>query len=443
MNKNYWIYAPGENARMWERFYKDGIIAIDWYEYEFGDLSRYSSRDEIIDYMREYNGDDKSYAADSLALWQFSNEIKPGDIIFAKNGINKIIGFGKVVSGYYFSDTNEYAEYEYDDVYYDTYKHRIKVEWLSNKEFTVAKQLPIKTLTKLNDKQRISEYEGLYSGEVIHGNNTEWIFPCNPKYYDIDGAMHELKRIDWFSKNKVNRNDTVYIYVGGNIKAIRYKCHVVNAEKHETTIDDSEFGGAGAGIDAKCVELECDMEYPEPGISYYDLKEHGLQGAIRSSITVSRALHDYIISFKNTEEEFQKIEKFDDAPEGEERESIIKRRVNQSWFREALLQKYPYCCLCGVRNKNLLIASHIKPWAVSDPEEKTNTNNGLILCPGHDKLFDSGYISFKNNGNIMISKEISETDREKLNLSGKMNIEVTKEMIPFLEYHRKNIYLHE
>ena len=90
--------------------------------------------------------------------------------------------------------------------------------------------------------------------------------------------------------------------------------------------------------------------------------------------------------------------------QGKDRETFIKARVNQGVFRDQLIRKYHKCCLCGVDSPDLLIASHIKPWAVSEPEEKLSLDNGLLLCPNHDKVFDQGFISFDDKGEILISK---------------------------------------
>ena len=123
---------------------------------------------------------------------------------------------------------------------------------------------------------------------------------------------------------------------------------------------------------------------------------------------------------------------------GQERETVIKTRVNQGVFRELLLKRYNNCCLCKIANPQLLVASHIKPWAKSKPDEKLNPGNGFLLCPAHDKLFDLGLISFEDDGQIIISTELSEVDRIYTNIRPDMKIEVREENKPFLEYHRKN-----
>lgn len=102
--------------------------------------------------------------------------------------------------------------------------------------------------------------------------------------------------------------------------------------------------------------------------------------------------------------------------QGEEREALIKVRVNQSAFRKLLMRRYTHCCLCDVDDESLLVASHIKPWAKSNHAEKVDVNNGLLLCPNHDKLFDRGYISFDNGGHIVISDELSENSAISMNI---------------------------
>lgn len=89
----------------------------------------------------------------------------------------------------------------------------------------------------------------------------------------------------------------------------------------------------------------------------------------------------------------------------------------------------------------VLIASHIKPWSQCKPEEKIDEHNGLLLCPNHDKVFDSGLITFSNNGSIMISDELNYNDRIFLNLRDDMKITISEKSIKYMEYHRKHIFL--
>ena len=127
--------------------------------------------------------------------------------------------------------------------------------------------------------------------------------------------------------------------------------------------------------------------------------------------------------------------------EGKEKEAVVKVRVNQGEFRNRLLKKYGKCCLCGVSNPTLLRAGHIKPWCVSEPDEKLDENNGLLLCPNHDLLFDSGLISFEDTGAIMISDELKSIDRILMNIHEDMKIKgISEKQSEYLAYHRENVY---
>ena len=126
--------------------------------------------------------------------------------------------------------------------------------------------------------------------------------------------------------------------------------------------------------------------------------------------------------------------------EGKERAAIVKVRMNQNEFRKKLLRRYNKCCLCGVTNPLFLIASHIKPWAESEANEKLDVNNGLLLCPNHDQLFDQGFISFTEEGNILISSQLSKSDCIFLNVTDNMKLDVRSGNIKYMKYHRNEVF---
>lgn len=127
-----------------------------------------------------------------------------------------------------------------------------------------------------------------------------------------------------------------------------------------------------------------------------------------------------------------------------EREAIIKSRIGQGEFRNKLIRKYnSSCIITGINIPTLLIASHIKPWAASNNNEKLSEENGLLLSASYDRLFDSGLISFENTGEVLISKYIDNFNRSKLNLNSgsKIDISFSFEMKHNLEYHRDIVFL--
>ncbi len=125
---------------------------------------------------------------------------------------------------------------------------------------------------------------------------------------------------------------------------------------------------------------------------------------------------------------------------GKSKETVVKVRVNQGVFRDRLLKRFNSCCLCGLSNRNLLIASHIKPWNVCGPEEKLDIDNGFLMCPNHDRLFDQGWITFDDDGEIIIADRLTENDRVTLNIKNGMNISLTEKNRKYLQYHRKVVF---
>ena len=126
-----------------------------------------------------------------------------------------------------------------------------------------------------------------------------------------------------------------------------------------------------------------------------------------------------------------------------EKEAIVKSRVGQGRFREKLLNKYGRCIITGLDIPQTLIASHIKPWAVSTNDERIDENNGLILSATYDRLFDNGLISFTHKGKIMISKSINQKNTDILALSENnyYDLKISNRMKDYLEYHNEVIFL--
>ena len=282
-----------------------------------------------------------------------------------------------------------------------------------------------------------------------------WIFPCNTKKFNIHKASEDLEYLNWDIQNqKIEIGDYVYLYVTDPEKAIRYKC-VVTDLTDVKTIDDSAYGGSKIGYRANQATLRFLVTYTEPGIELSDMRKMGISArfSMQSIIHMPEELEEYIEQIEEesfAEDKHEEEETEIEIPEvanlgleglrGEERDAVIKVRVNQGRFRQDLLKRYSHCCLCGVSNPNLLTASHIKPWAVSTPDEKLNLDNGLLLCPNHDKLFDGGFITFDSNGKIQISKELLEHDRIFMNVNENMHIDLDEAMEKNMKFHRENIF---
>ncbi|MGH1286540.1 HNH endonuclease [Bacillus toyonensis] len=87
------------------------------------------------------------------------------------------------------------------------------------------------------------------------------------------------------------------------------------------------------------------------------------------------------------------------------------------------------------------MASHIKPWSQSNHKERLDVNNGLLLCPNHDALFDKGFISFDREGAILISDGLDEVTKLFLNINENMKINMSEKQRIYMEWHRGYVFI--
>lgn len=138
-------------------------------------------------------------------------------------------------------------------------------------------------------------------------------------------------------------------------------------------------------------------------------------------------------------------------PEGKTRETLVATRVNQSYFRNRLLENYQgRCCVTGLGVNSLLVASHIKPWSTSDPAtERLAPDNGLLLNALHDRAFDQGLITIDKDLRIVVSPAVPKDDAaanrflweyEGCQIEEPLAFKPRSE---FIEYHNDVIFRHD
>lgn len=111
------------------------------------------------------------------------------------------------------------------------------------------------------------------------------------------------------------------------------------------------------------------------------------------------------------------------------REAIVKVRVNQAFFRRSILAAYDNtCCITGIKQPELLIAGHIKPWGI-DENNRLNPQNGIAINALHDKAFESGLITITPDYKIRVSSLI------------KKQAKILSNQEYFLRYENKDIFL--
>jgi MoxR-like ATPase len=300
--EQYWTYAPGEDASEWEELYKDGLMAIGWGF--LGDLKQYRSKDQIRKKMEDHYKKKGPHTNRTLACYEFLKKIKIGDVIFAKKGQKKVIGYGIVESDYFF-DTNR-----------KKYQHVRKVHWETKGEWDVGDdKIALKTLTNITKyKNFVERLKVLVNFDKKESANYWWLI-ANPqiwKFYDYDVGQHQIytNRNEKGNKSrifehfkKVKPDDLIFCYSATPDKELVGKSKVTRA-LHQTE--------EGEGFEFEIIEKF------DKTISWSEIQE---TNKLKSSEPI---LHNNQGSlFKLNKEEFEVIQKM----VADKNDSIQKKRI--------------------------------------------------------------------------------------------------------------------
>lgn len=150
----YWLYAPGEQAVYWDEYYQDGLMGLGWNK--IGDLKEYRKQQDLVAPLKQHYGADTSQNNNADMLYSFANEMKPGDIVFAKKGRSMIVGRGVVTSEYYYDGNRE------------NQPHLRKVNWTHKGEWKSDSLLAMKTLTNITrDTDLVKQLNKLIDGDSV------------------------------------------------------------------------------------------------------------------------------------------------------------------------------------------------------------------------------------------------------------------------------------
>ncbi len=160
---------------------------------------------------------------------------------------------------------------------------------------------------------------------------------------------------------------------------------------------------------------------------------------------LKRAAELYVSFPDNPLEEYKKklAELSDTQIEKTEAERIKKERVGQDTYRKYLIKYWKgACAVTGCTVNEVLKASHAKPWKnCASDAERLSVYNGFLLSANLDALFDKGYISFTDEGNIMISSILNNYDLSGLGITSDMKLRwIEPPHLEFLKYHREYIW---
>lgn len=209
--------------------------------------------------------------------------------------------------------------------------------------------------------------------------------------------------------------------------------------------DQNQIAGPRVYVNSNDDYYQLLRELPLPDLCYLSIRK--LSADDGETLFYTRLFTDYRDSFGETthpsiiQEEDTLIEENTNLSI-DERLQTVRARVGQGKYRKKLLEECPFCPVTLVSDDRLLIASHIKPWAVSSLSEKTDPKNGFMFTPTIDYLFDQGFITFEDDKKIIVSPWISSSTVSRLNLRPNSTIS----LLPisgregYLAYHREAIF---
>ncbi len=128
-------------------------------------------------------------------------------------------------------------------------------------------------------------------------------------------------------------------------------------------------------------------------------------------------------------------------PNKTERSGLITSRVGQGYYRQVIREKWGNKCpVTGCEMIRILISSHIVSWSESNDNERLDVDNGILLSPNVDSLFDRHLISFTDTGKLLLSEKIDSTELHKLGINSDIIIPVSEGMKKYLKRHREKLY---
>ena len=330
----YWLYSPGQNASFWEECYKDEIMLLGWDE--LGDYGKYQNRKEITEGLRANQvGDNPTNT--SLGIWNFKNEMNDGDIIFAKKGQTQIVGYGIVVSDYYYDDKRKIL------------KNARMVEWKKRGNWDITQEnklwkFPEKTLTDITSyKKDIARIMKLINENIPEQNKNYYWLNASPETWSFSeikvGELVNYTAINEAgNKRKIYRNfleakkgDLVIAYESRPTKKIVGLCEVqkeldneeIEFKKTEDLINPIDYEEIKSIKELQ--NMEC-LKIPRGSLFKLTEDEYNI---ILDLIRESNPIQE---NTKGNEEKYSKKEFLEDVyieePQYEELKELLIRKKN-------------------------------------------------------------------------------------------------------------------
>lgn len=269
------------------------------------------------------------------------------------------------------------------------------------------------------------------------------------------------KNIDWTINSKAKIGDEVFFYLRAPLSSIVARGRVHSMPKREDS--DSEWFGHFMSDIGDISRLHRPLHIREIRAAFPNWGY--LKSPIRSSRVPDEIVPRLLESAGTHNAGNEQVRDVDaDAPEATElpasdimadiesiytdprrspteKEALGTARIGQGQFRQDLQRMWKACAVTGCRELPLPRASHIKPWSASTDAERLDPHNGLLLVPNLDAAFDSGYISFLDSGEMLISSRLHQTARKIMGIHRNLRLRrVANKHCLYLEYHRREVF---
>lgn len=279
-----------------------------------------------------------------------------------------------------------------------------------------------------NENERLFEFFEDFNGECFFCKNDfqKFLLDAEPEF--INPQQEYVKKTEMPTQIK-----TLFEKVGFETNQIlKFQLYRVNVAPPRVYVNSA----------SKYYELMRDVGLPN--ISYLSiLKIKNKDGKILYYFKIFIDYKSDIIKYVLPEEAAQEEIIVESKLSPRKKEMLIQARIGQGEYRRKLLDECSFCPFTEVNDERLLVASHIKPWAKSDDKEKIDPKNGFMLTPTFDKLFDRGFISFEDNGSLLVSPWLSPMNQKRLAIYTSKRIsklQLDEKRLLYLEYHRKNVF---
>lgn len=259
------------------------------------------------------------------------------------------------------------------------------------------------------------------------------------------------KQFHWENMDKLNPEDIVFNYYKGRllgysiVKSKAYESPRPTEFNHEIGWDKE---GRLAEVEYFAFQpLQLDQIYNQISdllptkYSPVNKTKKGNQGYLFS---ISNQLGGVLLNLAGIDFHQDTVDNLannDNLPDSTSRKGLTTNRVGQSDYRRKILNRWKYqCAVTKSPVVSILVASHILPWREANDYERLDVDNGILLSPIYDALFDKNYISFDNNGNIILSKTLDRKEYEILGITGNEKIDrLTEGNKKYLMTHRKKL----